>query len=71
MVESGLLTREADFRVLLGTVLSADQLATYESLASAHDADARTLNPHPSHGHNDMSKPSPTLVEPSDDAPKP
>jgi hypothetical protein len=68
--ESGLLTREADFRVLLATVLSQDQMSRYESIAATHDANARTLNPHPAHGHESMDKPTPALVEPSDAPPQ-
>ncbi len=52
------LTREADMRVRLATVLTAEQMMTYERLTASRAADARTLTPHPAHGHTEMNSPA-------------
>ena len=59
VAESALLTREADLRVQLSTVLTQEQMMRYESLTASRAANARTLTPHPAHGHYEMNSPAP------------
>lgn len=63
-----LLTDEADFRVRLAEVLTAEQLAQYEKLTAARSADSRTLVPHPAHEHMEATTPA---LEPSAVPPPP
>jgi hypothetical protein len=51
--------READLRMRLATVLSTEQLATYEALSEAHSASATRPHSHPAHGHSDMNSAKP------------
>jgi hypothetical protein len=57
--------READLRTRLAAVLSAEQLATYDTLTEASSANAARPHSHPTHGHSDMNsaKPADETVE--------
>jgi len=49
-----MITRDVDFRTRLSTVLTAEQMSRYEALTAARAPRARTLVPHPAHGHGAM-----------------
>lgn len=51
--------READLRLRLAAVLTAEQLATYDALAEASSANAARPHSHPTHGHSDMNSAKP------------
>lgn len=53
--------READFRVQLASVLSAEQMTQYEALVAAQGPSPRTVDPRPAHGHRESNREAPPL----------